>query len=284
LIGLSGDLSVFFYLCLGHGWDGCGVVDHEGFLMIRRFARVCSVVALGTAMLTAAAVAPASAFTASTAVSAPSQLKSLPPQQNVPSLDAGGPAGAVSYPPDGQRHPGPSTITIQAPPYTRIVGLDLRCSGMGCPVSIAPDGKSASAQLTAGVYDFIRPWTVHVVADIDAPLAGGTFSGTFTVDGVTQPLTVQITPGIQGIIAANLRNTSPSGGGVRVLSVDPGSNTEAAGLLPGDRIIEVAGVLTPTVNDLDNVLSGKRSGATYPVTVNRGGTLVTLQVPLDPEP
>ncbi|MEU2134682.1 PDZ domain-containing protein [Streptomyces sp. NPDC018352] len=28
---------------------------------------------------------------------------------------------------------------------------------------------------------------------------------------------------------------------VRVLSVDPGSNTEAAGLLPGDRIIEVDG-------------------------------------------
>lgn len=252
--------------------------------MIRKLARVCSVVALGTAMLTAAAVAPASAFTASAALSAPSQLTSLPPQQNVPSLDAGGPAGTVSYPPDGQRHPGPSTITIQAPPYTRIVGLDLRCTGMGCPVSIAPDGKSASAQLTAGVYDFIRPWTVHVVADIDAPLAGGTFSGTFTVDGVTQPLTVQITPGIQGIIAANLRNTTPSGGGVRVLSVDPGSNTEAAGLLPGDRIIEVDGVLTPTVNDLDNVLSGKRSGATYPVTVNRGGTLVTLQIPLDPEP
>ncbi|MEU2135158.1 PDZ domain-containing protein [Streptomyces sp. NPDC018352] len=151
-------------------------------------------------------------------------------------------------------------------------------------MSIAPDGKSASAQLTAGTYDFIRPWTVHVVADIDAPLAGGTFSGTFTVDGVTQPLTVQITPGVQGIIAANLRNTAPSGGGVRVLSVDPGSNTEAAGLLPGDRIIEVDGVLTPTVNDLDNVLSGKRSGATYPVTVNRGGTLVALQIPLDPEP
>ncbi|WP_329166926.1 hypothetical protein OHB49_42630 (plasmid) [Streptomyces sp. NBC_01717] len=54
--------------------------------------------------------------------------------------------------------------------------------------------------------------------------------------------------------------------------------------MPGDRIVEVAGILTPTVNDLDNVLSGKRSGVTYPVTVGRGGALVTLQIPLDREP
>ncbi|AEM85639.1 PDZ domain-containing protein [Streptomyces violaceusniger] len=251
--------------------------------MIRKFARVCSVLALGTAML-AGAVAPAVASAASASASEQRQVRSLPPQQNVPSLDAGGPAGTVAYPPDGQRHFGPGSISVQAPPHTRITGLDLACTGMACPVSIAADGKSATAQLTGSVWDFIRPFIVNVVADIDAPLAGGTFSGTFTLDGVTQPLTVNITPGIQGIIAANLRNTSPAGGGVRVLGVDPGSNTDAAGLLPGDVIVEVAGTLTPTVNDLDTVLSGKRSGATYPVTVRRGGALVTLQIPLDPEP
>lgn len=252
--------------------------------MIRRFARLCSAVALGTAMLTAGAVAPASAFAASAAVSAPSQLRSLPPQANVPSLDAGGPAGTVSYPPDGQRHPGPSTITIQAPPYTRIVGLDLQCTGMGCPVSIAPDGKSATAQLTAGTYDFIRPWIVHVVADIDAPLAGGTFSGTFTVDGVTQPLTVQITPASRASSRPTSATPAPPAVVCAYLPLTRAATPLRLGLLTGDRIVEVAGILTPTVNDLDNVLSGKRSGATYPVTVDRGGTLVTLQIPLDPEP
>ncbi|WP_308343570.1 PDZ domain-containing protein [Streptomyces sp. MK37H] len=231
---------------------------------------------------------PATAFSASAAASAaasaPSQARSLPPQQNVPDLDAGGEEKTVDYPPDGQRYNQPSSISIQAPPYTRITGLDLRCTGMSCPVQIAPDGRSATAQGSASTWDFLYPFTVHVVADIDAPLAGGTFTGSFTLNGVTQPLTVNIKPGIQGIIAGNLRNTSPPGGGVRVLAVDPGSNTQAAGLQPGDLIVEVAGTLTPTVNDLDNVLRGKRSGATYPVTVRRAGALVTLQIPLDPEP
>ncbi|TDB74403.1 PDZ domain-containing protein [Micromonospora sp. KC723] len=209
---------------------------------------------------------------------------SLPPQNNVPDLDAGGPAASIDYPPDGVRYNQPLSISIQAPPHTRITGVNPRCTGMSCPVQIAPDGKSATVQSSFSLYDFNAPYTVDVVADIDAPLAGGSFSGTFTMNGVTQPLTVNIKPGIQGIIAGNLRNTSPQGGGIRVLSVDPGSSTEAAGLLPGDLIIEAAGILTPTVNDLDAVLRGKRSGVTVPVVVRRGGQLVTLQIPLDPEP
>lgn len=252
--------------------------------MIRKFRRACGVLALGAALLAAGAAVPATAFSASAAPSAPSQVRSLPPQQNVPDLDAGGPGKTVDYPPDGQRYNQPSSVQIQAPPYTRITGLDLRCSGMSCPVQIAGDGKSATAQGSASTWDFIRPFTVHVVADSNAPLAGGTFTGSFTLNGVTQPLTVTITPGIQGIIAGNLKNTSPPGGGVRVLTVDPGSSTEAAGLQPGDLITEVAGIPTPTVNDLDVVLSGKRAGATYPVTVKRAGVLVILQIPLDPEP
>ncbi|MEU2563212.1 PDZ domain-containing protein [Streptomyces longispororuber] len=208
----------------------------------------------------------------------------LPPQQNVPDLDAGGPAGSVDYPPDGQRYNQPLTISIQAPPYTRITGLDLRNRGMSTNEQIAPDGRSATVTSSTSMFDFNAPHTVFLVADLNAPLAGGTFAGSYTLNGVTQPLTVNIKPGIQGILAGNLRNTSPQGGGVRVLSVDPGSSTETAGLQPGDLIIEVDGILTPTVNDLDDVLRGKRSGVTVPVTVRRAGSLVTLQIPLDPEP
>ncbi|WP_240660133.1 PDZ domain-containing protein [Streptomyces sp. WAC 01529] len=176
------------------------------------------------------------------------------------------------------------SISIQAPPYTRITGLDLHNQQMSSSDIVAPDGKSASATSSTSLFDFRLPHIVYVVADIDAPLAGGTFSGSYTMNGVTQPLTVTIRPGIQGVIAGNLRNTSPPGGGVRVLAVDPGSRTLAAGLQPGDLIIEVNGMLTPTVNDLDDVLRGKRQGVTCDVTVRRGGQLVTLQIPLDPEP
>ncbi|MEV5598958.1 PDZ domain-containing protein [Streptomyces sp. NPDC052496] len=209
---------------------------------------------------------------------------SLPPQQSVPDLDAGGPEKTTDYPPDGQRYNQPTSISIQAPPHTRITGLDRHATGaLSNDAQIAPDGKSATVNDPVAPWDYKRPFTVHVIADSDAPLAGGTFSGTFTLNGVTQPLTVNIAPGIQGIIAANLKNTSPAGGGVRVLAVDPGTNTLAAGLQAGDLIIDVAGILTPTVNDLDNVLSGKRSGVTVAVTVKRAGQLITLQIPLDPE-
>ncbi|MGI5488515.1 PDZ domain-containing protein [Microtetraspora malaysiensis] len=62
----------------------------------------------------------------------------------------------------------------------------------------------------------------------------------------------------------------PPGGGVRVISVDPGSKADASGLQPGDLITDIAGTPTPTVNDLDTFLDQKRAGTTYPVTVKRG--------------
>ncbi|MEV4007254.1 PDZ domain-containing protein [Actinomadura sp. NPDC049753] len=129
---------------------------------------------------------------------------------------------------------------------------------------------------------FLIAHKIEVVADANAPLAGGQFSGTYTRDGETQPLTVNIKPGVQGIVAAYLRNTNLQGGGIRVISVDPGSKAQASGLQPGDLITDIAGTPTPTINDLDAFLLGsKRAGATYPVTVKRGGTTVTLQLTLD---
>jgi len=170
---------------------------------------------------------------------------------------------------------------VQAPPYARITGLDLGCPVSICPVTIAPDGKSATGSMNLSTRRFLIPHKIEVVADANAPLAGGLFSGTYTRDGDTQPLTMNIKPGVQGVVAANLRNTNPKGGGVRVISVDPGSKADASGLKPGDLIVDVAGTPIPTVNDLDTYLDGKRAGATYPVTVKRGGTTVTLQLTLD---
>jgi hypothetical protein len=250
-----------------------------GIRPVRRSVRVCTVLAVGAALLTAGGVS-AAAESAATLTAQPA--RSLPPQQNVPDLDVPGPPQTVTYPPDGKRRYHQSTVTVQAPPYTRITNLNLRCT-WACPVTIAPDGKSATGTFNVNTWDFLYPYDVEVVADANAnvPLAGGQFSGTFTLDGDTQPLTVNFKPGVQAVIAANLKNTSPKGGGVRVLSVDPGSKADNSGLKPGDLITGIAGTPTPTVNDLDTFLDQKRAGTTYPVTIQRGGTTVTLQLTLD---
>lgn len=240
-------------------------------------------VALGSALLVGSAV-PASAHTVNE--KAPAQVRTVPillPQENVPTLVAGGPAQSVFYPPDNQTHSGPATATFQAPPHTSITGLNLNCYGQSCSIHVSDDGSSATVTLPASSSLFDRPWTVDVAASPNAPLAGGTFSGTVTYDGVTQPLTVVIAPGKQGVVGGRLRNTNPPGNGVRVVSVDAGTNTEASGLLPGDVITALDGVPTPTVNDLDKALMDKRGGATYPVTVNRSGDIITLMLTLDPE-
>ncbi|WP_327048389.1 PDZ domain-containing protein [Microbispora sp. NBC_01189] len=239
---------------------------------------MCTVLAMGAALLTTGGVSAVES--SATVIAQPA--RSLPPQQNVPDLDVPGPPQTVTYPPDGKRRFHQSTVTIQAPPYTRITGLNLRCS-WACPFAIAPDGKSATGTFNVNTWDFLYPYDVEVVADANAnvPLAGGQFSGTFTLDGDTQPLTVNFKPGVQAVIAANLRNTNPRGGGVRVITVDPGSKADTSGLQPGDLIIDIAGTPTPTVNDLDTFLDQKRAGTTYPATVMRGGTTVTLQLTLD---
>ncbi|MGJ6969636.1 PDZ domain-containing protein [Streptosporangium sp. G11] len=80
----------------------------------------------------------------------------------------------------------------------------------------------------------------------------------------------------------SLRNTTPRrGGGVQVRAVDSGTRAEASGLQSGDTIIEVAGTSIATLGDLDDALDGKRAGATYSVTVTRGGNTLTLQLTLD---
>jgi hypothetical protein len=208
-------------------------------------------------------------------------VAALPPQQNVPTLEAGGPAQSVVYPPDHEVY-SPGYVYVQAPPHTRIVGLDLACSGdHSCSTSIAPDGQSAQGHFTGENTHFDAPHTIDLVADSDAPYEGGTFTGSYSFKGDTQPLTVKIAPGTPGDLAARLRNTTPIGDGVRVVSVDPDSSTSRT-LLPGDRIVAFAGQDTPTANDLDRALRNRRAGGTFPVAVIRDGNRITIPVTLDP--
>ncbi|MYX07310.1 hypothetical protein GTW98_10860 [Streptomyces sp. SID8375] len=86
-----------------------------------------------------------------------------PPQQNVPDLDAPGPAHTVVYPGDNKTRNYPIIVQIQAPQYTHITDIPIDCSGANCSISIAADGKSATVTITANTpMTSSRPFNVSV--------------------------------------------------------------------------------------------------------------------------
>jgi membrane-associated protease RseP (regulator of RpoE activity) len=171
-------------------------------------------------------------------------------------------------------------VQIQAPRYTRIVRVDPWCSGMSCPVSIAPDGSSASFSLGGNNWIWSRPWKVDVVATDDAPMAGGRFSGTLTFEGVTVDWSVNITQGTPGAFGGYVSSV-PGGGGARVRFVDPDLNAAAAGFKDKDLITSVDGQPVTSASSLSAVLAGKRAGFAVPVGITRNGTQMTLQYTVD---
>lgn len=245
--------------------------------MMRTSMRACVAFALGAGLLTAA-VTPAA--TAADSPAKITQVRSLLPQSSVPDLDAPGPARTVEFPADGQTRYRKSEFSIQAPPDTHITGVDPRCSHMACPVTIAPDGKSATVRIEGTTWVWTRAWAVNIAADDDAPLEGGQASGSLTFEGQAQPLTVNITRGVQAGIAGYITN-APDRAGARVNYVDPDSKAALSGLRPNDIIISLPGQATPTAHALHLALTGKRAGRTMPVTINRNGSIMTLPLTLD---
>lgn len=157
---------------------------HRGWV-----AAVLAAAALGGTALTAAPALAAPAAAPAMRVAAAS---SRPPQQNVPVLEPGGEAQAVVFPPDRRTRDHPGSMTVQAPPHTRITRVDTRCYGMACPQTIAPDGSSATVKFTGSRWINSKPIDVYVRADRNAP--AGTFHGSYTFDGQKQDLKVKIAP------------------------------------------------------------------------------------------
>ncbi len=236
--------------------------------------------ALASAAHSSAAAARVSAGSGYSAgrPSAVTKADALSPQSNIPALDAPGNPQMVAYPPDNLSHSNGS-VRVTAPPNTRIVGLDLDCN-FSCPVTIAADGRSATGRFESSNWSFVRPLRVYLQADANAPLAGGRFSGSFNLDGDTQPLDVDITMGTQGSPSIFPTN-APSNGGVNVAFVMPGSAADETGLRTGDVITNVNGTPTPNVNAYTAALNGLRSGAIVPVTVRRNGRTVQINLELD---
>jgi len=74
-----------------------------------------------------------------------------------------------------------------------------------------------------------------------------------------------------GITGQTHTDTEGTADGVTVSAEQPGSAAAAAGIVPGDVIVGVQGQLTPTVAELDTLLTDYRPGRKVTVEVLRGG-------------
>ncbi len=240
---------------------------------------------IATTLPIAAAQASETAPTGTGTTATTATLRSLriPPQQNVPELDAPGDAKTVTYPPDNRARRGPGTFTVTAPAHTRITALDMRCAATGtCTVTLAPDGTTATARLRPGRWTYTSPVTVTLQALTDAPLPRAQYTGTFDVDGEQQPLTVTITEGTQGGLGLKSKD-APGGAGALVASTTPGGAADNAGIREGDIITSLNNTPVTNAAQLRDARLGKlRSGAVVPVTYRQpNGTTRTVQVTLD---
>ena len=66
--------------------------------------------------------------------------------------------------------------------------------------------------------------------------------------------------------------------GVLVMSLEPGSPAEKAGIRPGDVIVSFDGKPIFTIDDIQRLLTEQRVGVSLPITVTRGTELVKLEV------
>ncbi len=89
------------------------------------------------------------------------------------------------------------------------------------------------------------------------------------------------------IAALGAAHAGAHGGGsddIVVQSVHPGSPAAAAGLADGDRLLRLAGQQIATLDDLKEVMAAHRPGNTVPVTVERQGETVGLQLTFGERP
>ncbi|MYV97743.1 PDZ domain-containing protein [Streptomyces sp. SID3343] len=240
-----------------------------------------TILGVGVCVLLPIAFHPVAA-TASTPAAAHTTLRApagLQPQREIPELDAPGEAREVVYDPDHRSRPSQGVFTATAPEHTRILDLDLDCPS--CDVDIARDGSTATAWTPPGRWNFVTPVRVLLRADADAPLAGGEYSGTFSLDDDEQPLVV-ITEGEQGILGLQHEDT-PDRSGARVRGVTRESPADRAGIRVGDVVTSFDGKPVTNAADLRAARIGRvRSGAEVPLTYRQqDGTTKTVRVTLD---
>ncbi|MGH3285915.1 MAG: PDZ domain-containing protein, partial [Streptosporangiaceae bacterium] len=83
-----------------------------------------------------------------------------------------------------------------------------------------------------------------------------------------------------GAQIANLTRADGTTAGPGIVSVTAGGPADRAGLRAGDVIQAVGQTRTPDATALTGALAARDPGQTVPVTVDRGGQTVTVQVTL----
>ena len=81
-----------------------------------------------------------------------------------------------------------------------------------------------------------------------------------------------------GVVVRETDGNATGLGGLEVTRFQPGSSARRAGLRAGDVIVEVDGVATPRVVDLQRAVWRHRAGESIPVVFLRGGQRLRLAV------
>ena len=87
-------------------------------------------------------------------------------------------------------------------------------------------------------------------------------------------------PGVTGQAFLGIAGVEAPAGGVLVNEVQPGSGAEAAGLMPGDRIVSVDGFRISGMDELSMLIASSQPGATIEIGVDRAGETLTLTATL----
>jgi S1-C subfamily serine protease len=77
------------------------------------------------------------------------------------------------------------------------------------------------------------------------------------------------------------RHTLAATSGILVLSVEPHSPAQRAGVRPGDVLVGYAGRTVAGIDDLHRLLVEEQVGVPAPLTVLRGGELLGLEIVAD---
>ena len=169
---------------------------------------------------------------------------------------------------------GPAWNSMANGQIDRLIGLDVRLTGRdeGGPVLDASGGLLGMSTLGPRRRVLVIPASTigRVVPQL---LAGGRVAQGWLGLGL-QPVS----------IPASLQAAAKRESGLMVVSLAAGGPAEQAGVLPGDILLEVAGVAAPHPRAVARALSGDQVGKAVPLALLRAGAPLSLDATIAARP